>query len=390
MTKETFSVELRDFRQGSGLTRKDMAELLGVSDFTVRSWENGKSNPQSSTLWAVLDRLSRPTQPQSFRRVDIAPLRALIEEYARSVDLSPVESVHTKLLRIERTLSRTVLKAAQTDFSFDSASGVLRAIPFFADLELFQAANSRNVRQMLENAADSAEEISERLDGANLEQRYFRSAFVKYAAQCRSEIPNPRILERKGGLVRHVFSNENIEQSVNPYVMKEISQFLDLHDELMRGLFGQVLSAIRDIRPDRVSDNRVLETPKEFLDAAREITNLESKEKPDGTRLPGVHPEVAAIVADIGAEADELATGVRNSNDPSVRQLRLARLKSTVFHGALLLGRLILRVSGATLSHVGSMASLLGIMEIAKPGTVMAAYQMLRTIIPELPPIPPL
>lgn len=390
MSMQSFSVELRDYRVGSGLTRKDMAQLLGVSDFTVRSWENGRSRPQSSTLWQILDTLSRPIQLQAFRRVDIGPLRTLIEDYARSIDLSPVESVHTKLLRIERTLSRTVLKAAQTDFSYEAKDGVLRAVPFYSDLELFQAASNANVRQMIENAADSAEEISERLDGANIEQRYFRSAFVKYAKQCRNEIPNPRILERKGALIRHVFSSESIEHAVNSFVMKEISQFLDIHDELMRGLFGQVLVSLREVTPERVSDNRIFDTPREFLDAAHKIEELASSVDTDGSLSPGVDPEVAAIVSDIGLEADELAAGVRNANDPSVRQLRLARLKSTIFHGALLLGRLILRVGGAALSSLGSAASLLSIAEIAQPGTVVSAYQMLRTVIPELPPLPPI
>jgi transcriptional regulator with XRE-family HTH domain len=219
MPTDTFSAELRDLRQGSGLTRKDLAELLGVSDFTVRSWENGRSRPQTSTLWAVLDRLSRPTQPQAFRRIDVGPLRSLIEEYARSLDLSPVENVHVKLLRIERTLSRTVLKAAQTDFRFDTDKGILRAVPFYSDLDLFQAANRIRVREALENAADSAKEISVQLDGSNLEQRYFRTAFIKYYEQCQNVSPNPRILERKGGLIRHVFSSENIEHSVNQYLL---------------------------------------------------------------------------------------------------------------------------------------------------------------------------
>lgn len=390
MSKETFAVELRDFRQGSGLTRKDMADLLGVSDFTVRSWENGQSNPQSSTLWSVLERLARANHSQPFRRVDVAPLRSLIEAYARSVDLSPVESVHTKLLRIERTLSRTVLKAAQTDFEFDANSGVLRAVPFFNDLELFQAANGLHVRQMLENAADAAQEISTHLNGANLEQRYLKEALVKYAVQCEQALPNPRTMERKGSYIRFIFSSEDIGQSLNAYIVKEISQFLDIHDELMRGLFGQALASIREVRSDRVSESRVLETPREFQDAAKDISALSSAMRSDGTMSPGVDPEVAAIVADIGAEAEELARGVQSANDPSVRKLRLARLQSTVFHGALLLGRLLLRVSGVALTSAASAASILSVLEIAKPGSVVAAYNMLRSLIPDLPLIPSL
>lgn len=390
MSKQRFSVELRDFRQGSGLTRKDMAELLGVSDFTIRSWENGQSNPQSSTLWAVLDRLARPTQPQSFRRVDIAPLRALIEEYARSIDLAPVESVHTKLLQIERTLSRTVLKAAQTDFEFDPNSRILKPIPFYTDLELFHAADGIRIQQMLENAADSAEEISLHLSGANIDQRYIKEALDKYALQCRLKIPNPRILERKGSFIRYIFASEGIDQAVNALVVKELSQFLEIHDEIMRGLFGQVLVAIQDVKSERVSESGVLDTPQEFLNAAREISALSSTELDDGTLSPGVDPQIAAIVADIGAEADELAQSVKNTNDPSIRKIRLARLKSTALHGALLLGRLILRVSGAALTHAAHVATILAVIEIAKPGAVVTAYNMLRALMPDLPPLPPL
>jgi hypothetical protein len=148
---------------------------------------------------------------------------------------------------------------------------------------------------------------------------------------------------------------------------------------------------IRDgtVKSEKVSDTRVLETPREFLAVAREVEAHSSGSLGEGIVSPGVDPEVAALINDIGNEADDLASGVRGTNDPSLRQLRLARLKSTVFHGALLLGRLILRVGGAALSHTGSAASILGIIEIAKPGTVVSTYQMLRSIIPELPALPP-
>ena len=225
MDRDSFSVELRDFRQGAGLSRKDAAQLLGVSDYTVRSWENGRSNPQTATLWAVLDRLSNPVQVRAFRHINIEPLRALVEEYAKSLDLSPVDSLQNRLLKIERTLSRTVLKAAQTDFEVDSDKRILRAVPFFGDLDLFEAANQGRVREILEDAVDAAQSISRQLEGVNLEQRYFKKAFETYAIQCSADYPNPRILERNGGMIRFVFSSENIESSVNGYLLKELVNF---------------------------------------------------------------------------------------------------------------------------------------------------------------------
>ncbi|GGL51041.1 hypothetical protein GCM10011392_01470 [Wenxinia marina] len=158
----------------------------------------------------------------------------------------------------------------------------------------------------------------------------------------------------------------------------------------MRGLFGQILHETREIKADKVSEREIFDTPGRFKSAAQQLDGIASREEVNGAYSAGIDPQIVDLVSDIALEADELAAGVRSSNDPSTRQLRMARLKTTVFHGAILLGRLIYRVGGAALSHVGSVASIIGVIEIAHPGTVRAAYELLRAVVPDLPPIPPI
>lgn len=383
-----FSHELREFRQAAGLSRKDMAQILGVSDYTVRSWENGKANPQSTTLWGILDRLASSERLRVARLVDLDRLRAIVEDYARSLDLSPVENRQSKIHRIERTLSKSVLKASQTDFYFDSDRKQLALMPFYSDLALFEASDKVAIASLLENAVESALELVGKLEDVNIEQRYLSEALSDYAEQCGRDIPNPRILERKGGLVRFVLNSEDISSSVNQFLLKEIEQFVDIHNELMRGLFGEALANSRLIDPEKVSDGIIGDAVGPFDDTARQLAELSRELIADPDTLVSLSPEIEAIVRDVGKEVSELEIAASQANDPNTRALRVARLKVSVFHGALLIGRLLLRTTGATLTYGASLAGIASLVEAVAPGSIRAAYEFLRSVIPDLPPFP--
>ncbi|KIC43344.1 hypothetical protein RA27_08720 [Ruegeria sp. ANG-R] len=383
-----FSHELREFRQAAGLTRKDMAQILAISDYTVRSWENGKANPQSKTLWGILDHLASPDLGRLARGIDIDRLRSIIEDYARSLQLSPVESDQSKLLSIERTLSGSVLKAAQTDFRYDGDTRALVTAPFYSDLALFEAADGAAVKGLLDDAIDAAETIVSKLEDVNIEQRYLSDTLKDYARQCKEAIPNPRILERKGGLTRYVYASEDISNSVNPFLLKEIEQFLDIHNELMRGLFGEALSAARQISSEKVSDDVLDVASSPFDDAVAQLERIRADWRKFGAGSASIDPNVVAIVSDVGKEVTELELAASQANDPNTRSMRVARLKVAAFHGALLIGRLLLRTTGAILTHGSNVAAIAGIVEIASPGSIRAAYELLRSVIPDLPPLP--
>jgi transcriptional regulator with XRE-family HTH domain len=331
-----FSHELRQYRIDNALTRTDAAALLNVSPSTLRRWEDNRATPQSATLWNILARLNSPVV-QRFRSYgDVAQLKDIIERYARSLDLSPVESYRNKLSRIERTLSGSILRASQTDFIFDDASKALKPVPFVQDLDLFRSAREISVRQLLHDAYHSADELIPKLDGINLEQRYLADALRVYSAQCREDTPNPRILERKGTLIRFVLSSEDISHAVNRFLYKELEQFVDVHNELMRGYFGSALNELRAVSSDSVKDEAAEIAPQQLVSALAELARFVN---PEAKAAGRVHPETVAILDDVRSEVDELVSAYHSSNDPSQRALRLARVKVASMHGALFIGR---------------------------------------------------
>ena len=44
---------IQDIRKEKGLTQKELAELIGVSDKTISKWENGNSSPDTSMLMSL-------------------------------------------------------------------------------------------------------------------------------------------------------------------------------------------------------------------------------------------------------------------------------------------------------------------------------------------------
>lgn len=385
MSAAYFGHELREFRAANGLTRKDMAILIGVSDYTIRSWENGKVNPQTSTIWRIVDHLNTADARRFSRVIDLEQLKLIVESFARTLDLSPVESNESKLLRIERTLTGSILKAAQTDFRYDQSRSLLKPIPFVSDLGLFEASNQLEISRLLENASDAADTIIGKLEDVNIEQRYLSDTLSDYKSECKRSTPNPRILARKGDLVRYVYTSEDISGAVNQFLLKEIEQFIDIHNELMRGLFGEALSAARMVTSDKVDDAIVDEASKLFSESVNQLEAIHRASRPDE---PNIDIEVPAIVADIGKEVADLELAVSQANDPNSRSLRVARLKVAAFQGALLIGRILLRTTSAILTHGAAVASIAGIVEVVAPGSIRAAYELLRIHIPDLPPLP--
>ena len=49
------SISLKAVRTNTGMTQKEWAEKLGVTDVTVNNWENGKTEPTLSQLRKMSD-----------------------------------------------------------------------------------------------------------------------------------------------------------------------------------------------------------------------------------------------------------------------------------------------------------------------------------------------
>lgn len=54
------SDKLKAIRISKGLTQKQLAEIIGVSQNAIYNWENGKREPKFDTLRCIADALSVP------------------------------------------------------------------------------------------------------------------------------------------------------------------------------------------------------------------------------------------------------------------------------------------------------------------------------------------
>ena len=55
----TFAAQLKQARANAGLTQAEVAELIGVTVQTVKSWEAGRREPPVEPVLAQADILSR-------------------------------------------------------------------------------------------------------------------------------------------------------------------------------------------------------------------------------------------------------------------------------------------------------------------------------------------
>lgn len=91
--KENMGVFLQEIRKGKGLTQKELAEQIGVSDKTISKWENGNSEPDTSMLLPLCKALDITVNellscerilPENYSTKAEETIMALIEENKRT------------------------------------------------------------------------------------------------------------------------------------------------------------------------------------------------------------------------------------------------------------------------------------------------------------------
>ena len=71
---------IQEIRKEKGLTQKELAELIGVSDKTISKWENGNSSPDTSMLMSLSEALEI-TVNELFSADKISPENYSIKAY---------------------------------------------------------------------------------------------------------------------------------------------------------------------------------------------------------------------------------------------------------------------------------------------------------------------
>ncbi|MEO0938286.1 MAG: hypothetical protein AAFY38_09030 [Pseudomonadota bacterium] len=394
MTTSSFSDELRDFRLEYDLNRAEFSALLGVSSFTLRGWENGNQKPQSATLWQTIDRLKNLSSSERnlYSYVSFSRLSEIIETSARQVDSSPALALQTRILRVERKLTNTVLKAAGADFQYVPERRHIAKVAFAGDLALFQAMDGQVVREMIENLKESSRYLSNCLEGSNLEQRYVKDSLNSYSRHLRGEAPNSIFLGRKAELIQFALENEGIEHAIDAYLLMQLRTFLEDHNEFMRKLFGNSFSQDNNLDPSKVRDEIVKFGASALSDVESQLNQLL---KPTKQHAGTITEEVFSIFSDIAKEARDLEAMLNSSNTPTQRRLRSAQLKVTLFHGALMLGRFVFQAILAVLHHSSDekdkakLTNIQRVIEDSENASLRRTYTRLADVISDLPKLPP-
>ncbi len=113
---EAFCSRLRRLRRGVGLTQRELAERLGISDKSYSKWERGESNIGLSSIFRLADELGTEPSELFSDKIDIAEphfeLAAAAELFSLLGDCRLLELI-SKLYRLGRDEELTADHAAK-------------------------------------------------------------------------------------------------------------------------------------------------------------------------------------------------------------------------------------------------------------------------------------
>lgn len=380
--EDFFRHDLKQFRLAHGLSRSDAAWSMGISPSTLRRWEDGSNLPQTASIWRVLQHIDESENTKRIAGIELNELKGVFETLASKMELSSINSNEQKSLKIEKNLSGSVLRAAQTDFRFDEAKRKIVPAQFAADLELFKGLNSSDIRNLLDSLKTSALEVIPDLERANLNSEYLKRHLEKYAEGCASNDPNPRFLQRRGEIIRQAVRSPNISSALNDWDKALLEGFVDDHNELMRRYFGETLERAQEVDAADINPS-ILDSAAELL--TQVISAVNSHEHDASTHYDS---KVAAIIWDVRDDLVDRTAEISKANSPEQRDGLTKQALTTVKHSVLIVGRLILRSMGALVSQGGNLGGLAYLVEMANPGTLRFVYEAFARVMPALPALP--
>lgn len=382
---DRFPRDLREFRLNYGLNRSAVARMLGVGPSTLARWENASSLPQSASVWKMLSQINRISDSGELPKEVLKEAHHIISALAARLKLSDGISDQERLHKIERTLSVSVLKAAQTDFRLNEENRSVEPVPFTDDLALFQNQRLYDVKDLLESLSRQCIDLSNQLDAVNVNSSFLKSNLIAYQTEASALRPNPRWLYRKGELIDLALHNSDFHNAASAQLFGSFEMLLGDHNELMRRYFGDALLAVRQARDVRVKDDDLELALPLFDEASDALKRIESTATISEIKLSS---RVRGILDEVREEISQLAEAWRRINDPNIRQTIAARRAMSSTHAALYIGRLIFRVMGVVIQNAANVSTVALLLEAAAPGSLARVYQDLIPIFSSLPALP--
>lgn len=381
---DQFSFELRQFRLANGLSRAGFASVLGISASTMKDWEDGTATPRTYKLWEVYDRLQLFAERQTLG-AETSHLLGIFDELIDRLKLANVDEKDLANRDAERKLSKTILKASQTDFGYLRERKSIVPIPFTEDLELFRNTRIIDIEQLLQSIVATIEETIPNLSKANLNDERLVSAFNVYRSEAERDYPNPRILHRKGEIIRRQIQDVEVRQALSSWDTEALDGFVSDHQELMRLYFGSALVSAQEVENAVISDavvDRAAEIAQEVIDATQALV---IQSDPDAL---SVDARIPAILVELKKEIEDYEESRRNANSPQARNQAEARIKTSVKHIGIFLGRFIIRATSIAYRATKDAGQFLVVLEVLAPGSFRTIYAAIRQLFPALPPLP--
>jgi DNA-binding transcriptional regulator YiaG len=362
--------------RNQSLSQFEWSYYAQVSQGTIGNWERGITSPSGSYRYLLKDAAQR--------------IRDELKQYWAQ-EIGGQKSFFDPLATSDQ-LRKSILKAAITDFEFNQENQQIVPIPFLSDHSVSNIDEiEKDKENLLSSLASQADALIEEISsGLNVPTDKIRRYLERYKAEASGDVPNPRLLNRFGQIVVRASNEADFSLGISSTDIDAFQGFAKDHMELMRLYFREALARSQEIEASDISSETQIDDGTQF----KEIANL-MEEAQSETGLKLISEDIPTILRDISTEMKDITEAINFSVDER-RNEALRRRRAQAFKtGSVYVGRFVfftalisVVLDAGTLGIAGSIASILGVVEIASPGTIRAKYEMLREKFPVLPPLP--
>jgi len=243
---------------------------------------------------------------------------------------------------------------------------------------------------LLDSLAQQAESITGDMNyGVNSNNDRIISNLKRYSSECRKHESNPRLLHRLGSTIARRMNDDDLRAGLNAWDEEAIDGFNRDHLELMRLHYRESLARAQEVDAAKIDSSNIMITSSDFLEVADSIESIKNK---DGSSF--IDEDVPILLRDIAKEIEELSDAENFTFSPERRNILRKKIEA-IKNGSIYVGRFLFFTSlfivvmpVPALSVSGSIASILGVIEVAAPGTIKQCYEKIRIFLPVLPELP--
>jgi len=284
------------------------------------------------------------------------------------------------------------LKAALTDFNYDALSNKIIAVNFDKDeATSIMEGIEDDKRNLLDSLQEQSDILIESLsEDANINSNRIVNTLKRYRDQCLKAKPNPRMVHRFGTTFSRCANDDDIRLAISNWDDVAIDGFIDDHNELMRLYFRAALAHAQEVDAATIDTTEEEPSADDFIFVANSIEELQLE---DGSKL--VEGDIPIILRDIAREIQEMADAEELAYSVQRKGILRRRRREAIKNASIFVGRFlfcttlfIVITPNFSLGAAGSIASIIGLLEAAAPGTIRSTYDRLRESIPILPKLP--